>query len=71
MSYPYAASDHQYYNAQFLVKKELAWVMREDEIDTQKVLALLDEDLEVKSKGLMDIIEKNGSQKIAQLLTQI
>jgi len=69
--YPYAASDHQYYNAQFLVEKELAWVMREDEIVTQKVLALLEEDLEQKSKGLMNIIEKDGSQKIADLLTQI
>lgn len=69
--YPYAASDHQYYNAQFLVEKELAWVMRENEIDTQKVLALLEEDLQEKSKGLMDIIEKDGSKKIADLLTQI
>jgi len=69
--YPYAASDHQYYNAQFLVEKELAWVMRENEIDTQKVLALLEEDLQEKSKGLMDIIEKDGSEKIADLLTQI
>ncbi|WP_309496679.1 UDP-N-acetylglucosamine--N-acetylmuramyl-(pentapeptide) pyrophosphoryl-undecaprenol N-acetylglucosamine transferase [Sulfurovum sp.] len=69
--YPYAASDHQYHNAQFLVEKDLAWVMREDEIDTQKVLTLLEENLEVKSKGLIDIIEKDGSQKIAKLLTQI
>ena len=68
---PYAASDHQYYNAQFLVEKELAWVMRENEIETQKVLALLEEDLLEKSKGLMDIIEKDGSKKIAELLTQI
>ena len=69
--YPYAASDHQYYNAQFLVEKELAWVMRENEIETQKVLALLEEDLLEKSKGLMDIIKKDGSKKIAELLTQI
>ena len=26
--YPYAAKDHQYYNAQFLVEKNLAWMMR-------------------------------------------
>jgi len=69
--YPYAASDHQFYNAQFLVEKELAWIMREKEIDTKKVLALLDEDLEEKSKGLMEIVEKEGSEKIAALLTQI
>jgi UDP-N-acetylglucosamine--N-acetylmuramyl-(pentapeptide) pyrophosphoryl-undecaprenol N-acetylglucosamine transferase len=69
--YPYAASDHQFYNAQFLVEKDLAWIMRENEIDTDKVLALLDEDLSDKSKGLMDIVEKKGSEKIATLLTQI
>ena len=69
--YPYAASDHQFHNAQFLVEKDLAWIMRENEIDTEKVLALLDEDLSCKSKGLMEIVEKNGSEKIAALLTQI
>lgn len=69
--YPYAASDHQFYNAQFLVEKELAWLMREQEIDTQKVLALLDEVLTERSKGLMEIVEKEGSEKIARLLTQI
>jgi len=69
--YPYAASDHQYYNAQFLVEKNLAWVMRENEIDVSKVLTLLDEDMSGKSQGLMQSIEKDGSQKIAKLLTQI
>ncbi|RLA69902.1 MAG: undecaprenyldiphospho-muramoylpentapeptide beta-N-acetylglucosaminyltransferase [Epsilonproteobacteria bacterium] len=69
--YPYAASDHQYYNAQFLVQKELAWIMREKEIDTEKVLALLDEDLTQRSKGLVKIVEKEGSEKIAKLLTQM
>ncbi len=66
--YPYAASDHQYYNAQFLVEKDLAWLMREDEIDKEKVLALIDNDLEDKSQGLIDIVEKEGSKKIAHLL---
>ena len=66
--YPYAASDHQYYNARFLVEKDLAWLMRENEIDTQNVLALLDEDLEAKSRGLMEIVEKDGSKQIADLL---
>jgi UDP-N-acetylglucosamine--N-acetylmuramyl-(pentapeptide) pyrophosphoryl-undecaprenol N-acetylglucosamine transferase len=69
--YPYAASDHQFYNAQFLVEKDLAWIMRENEIDTKKVLALLDEDLAMKSQGLLNIVEKGGSEKIAALLTQI
>ena len=66
--YPYAASDHQYHNAQFLVEKELAWVMRENEIDKEKVLALLDEDLSQKSRGLMESIARDGSRQIANLL---
>jgi len=69
--YPYAASDHQFYNAQFLVEKDLAWLMREDAIDREKVLALLDEDMEQKSKGLMEIVEKDGSKKIATLLKSL
>ena len=69
--YPYAASDHQYYNAQFLVEKDLAWLMREDEIDKEKVLALIDEDLDFKSQGLMEIVEKDGSEKIALLLKNL
>ena len=69
--YPYAASDHQYYNAQFLVEKDLAWLMREEDIDKEKVLALLNGDLEAKSKGLREIVEKEGSEKIATLLKEL
>ena len=69
--YPYAASDHQFHNAQFLVEQDLAWIMRENEIDTERVLGLLDQNLKDKSRGLMEIVEKNGSEKIAKLLTQI
>ena len=66
--YPYAASDHQYYNAEFLVKKNLAWLMREDEIEVKKVLDFLDDELAEKSQELMEIVEKDGSQKIAEVL---
>jgi len=69
--YPYAASDHQFYNAKFLVEKDLAWLMREEEIDEKKILNILDESMELKSKGLMQIVEKDGSRKIAELLKTI
>ena len=69
--YPYAASDHQYHNAQFLVEKNLAWLMREDEISQSKVLALLEEDLSAIGQGLTGIVEKNGSKKIARLLIEV
>lgn len=69
--YPYAASDHQFHNAQFLVEKNLAWLMREKEIKQDKVLALLEKDLSWVSQGLVDIVEKEGSHKIAELLKKI
>jgi len=69
--YPYAAKDHQFYNAQFLVEKNLAWLMREGEIEVSKVVQLLEEDLKSVSQGLMNVVEKEGSEKIAKLLTQM
>jgi UDP-N-acetylglucosamine--N-acetylmuramyl-(pentapeptide) pyrophosphoryl-undecaprenol N-acetylglucosamine transferase len=68
--YPYASSDHQYHNAQFLLAQNLAWLMRENEIDMAKVLALLDADLSKVSKGLKSRVEKEGSLKILNLLRQ-
>lgn len=68
--YPYAASDHQYYNAKFLVDQNLAWVMRENAIETDNVLRLLDENLETVSQGLMQSVQKEGSEKIAAVLTR-
>ncbi|MDQ7086064.1 MAG: UDP-N-acetylglucosamine--N-acetylmuramyl-(pentapeptide) pyrophosphoryl-undecaprenol N-acetylglucosamine transferase [Sulfurovum sp.] len=69
--YPYAASDHQYHNAQFLVSKDLAWLMRENNVDALKVMALLDKDLSIVSHGLVEMVEKEGSAKIAQKLLEI
>ena len=66
--YPYAASDHQFYNAQFLVEKNLAWLMREKDIDLEKVWALLEEDLAIKSRELKESIEAEGSKQIALVL---
>ncbi len=66
--YPYAASDHQYHNAQFLVEKDLAWLMREDAIDREAILAMLEEDLSARSRGLMEIVERDGARAIAALL---
>ncbi len=68
--YPYAASDHQYHNAQFLVEKDLAWLMREDAIEVKQVIALLDTDFQSRSQGLMTLIERGGAAQIAALLTQ-
>ena len=69
--YPYAAADHQFYNAKFLVDQDVAWIMRESELDVDKVIELLDENLKEKSEKLQQMIEKNGAFQIATLLKQI
>ena len=69
--YPYAASDHQYYNAKFLADRGLAWIMRENEIDEEKVLDLMNEHLSEVSNGLIETVERDGSKKIAGLLKEV
>jgi UDP-N-acetylglucosamine--N-acetylmuramyl-(pentapeptide) pyrophosphoryl-undecaprenol N-acetylglucosamine transferase len=68
--YPYAASDHQYPNAQFLVERELAWRMSEGQIATEAILGLLDQNMAERSRGLMEIVEREGAKQIADLLSQ-
>lgn len=68
--YPYAAGDHQYYNAKFLVDQKVAWIMRENEIDNETIITLLDENLQEKSRKLQRMIEKDGALKIANLVKQ-
>ncbi|MCJ7764404.1 MAG: UDP-N-acetylglucosamine--N-acetylmuramyl-(pentapeptide) pyrophosphoryl-undecaprenol N-acetylglucosamine transferase, partial [Thiovulaceae bacterium] len=62
--YPYAAGDHQFYNARFLVEKELAWAYRESPSYSGKLLAILDNDLEVKSCALLEMNHRDGAAAI-------
>ncbi|NOZ90889.1 MAG: undecaprenyldiphospho-muramoylpentapeptide beta-N-acetylglucosaminyltransferase [Epsilonproteobacteria bacterium] len=68
--YPYAANDHQYYNAKFLEEQGVAWIIRENDITPQKVIDILDEDIESRSKKLQTLIQKDGAKEIANLLRE-
>lgn len=57
--YPYAALDHQYYNAKFLRDANLAWLEREGADLKGLFLTLLDEDLTQKSEKLASMTNKN------------
>ncbi len=69
--YPYAAGDHQFYNAKFLVDQDVAWIMRESELDIERVIEILDLNMRDKSKKLQNMIEKDGALEIARLLKNI
>ena len=69
--YPYASKDHQYHNAKYFVDKKLAWVMREDNIDRDKIIEILNQDMGDRSRGLIDSVKRDGSREIAKLLKEM
>jgi UDP-N-acetylglucosamine--N-acetylmuramyl-(pentapeptide) pyrophosphoryl-undecaprenol N-acetylglucosamine transferase len=63
--YPYAAGDHQYFNAKFLEDKQAGFVIRQENIKEKAILNLLfDADLKRISTNLGKINEKEGAKKI-------
>jgi UDP-N-acetylglucosamine--N-acetylmuramyl-(pentapeptide) pyrophosphoryl-undecaprenol N-acetylglucosamine transferase len=70
--FPYAAGDHQYYNAKFLAQKDLAWVVRERDLNIEAIQEIiLHADIAQKSEGLLKIIKKDGAQEIAKIIKSI
>ena len=63
--YPYAAGDHQYYNAKFLADLGLAGLFRQESLEPSAVLEFIDNmDLASISASLKEKINSGGSQKI-------
>ena len=62
--YPYAAGDHQYFNAKFLEDKKASFVFIQNKIDKNKIFDILSLDLEEYSKNLNKLAIKNGSKYI-------
>jgi len=62
--YPYAAGDHQYFNAKFLEDKNASFVFRQNEITVEKILNILNKDIQPYSKNLININKKNGAEYI-------
>jgi len=52
--YPYAAGDHQYYNAKFIVDNSMGWCEREGDMLESKLLTVLDEPLSERSQKLLE-----------------
>ena len=64
--YPYAAGDHQYYNARFIVENDLGWCEREGEQLQEKLVKILDCDLESKSKALVEYASKDVASQMIE-----
>jgi len=72
--YPYAAGDHQFFNAKFIVDNNMGWCERESEDLKDKLLEILKEPkLEQKSKKLLkhstpDVAKKMIQEVVEQLI---
>ncbi len=66
--YPYAAGDHQYYNAKFLKDKNLCFLKRESELKENIIDEILSTDISKISLGLKDTIKKGGAKKIVDYI---
>ena len=64
--YPYAAGDHQFFNAKFIVDNDLGWCQREGEVLSEKLLSILKEPLEDRSKKLLEYSHKNVATQMIQ-----
>ncbi len=62
--FPYAAKDHQAANAKEHVARHAAWMMREGEIDTSKILAIIEEGVADQSRNLQKLLQPNGAETI-------
>ncbi|WP_096017192.1 undecaprenyldiphospho-muramoylpentapeptide beta-N-acetylglucosaminyltransferase [Campylobacter lanienae] len=63
--FPYAANNHQFYNAKFLNDQNAAMVLRENEIDNKNLLNIIyNLNLEDISQKLINLLNKNGSKVI-------
>ncbi len=66
--YPYAAGDHQYYNAKYLQDKNLAFVKREDQLKKEDLFLCLEKDLQSMSQKLKDEFKPHGAKKIVDYM---
>ena len=69
--YPYAAGDHQYHNAAFIVEHEMGWCEREgDTLTSSLENALAKLELEKKSKKLLEYSSKDVAKKMIKAVEE-
>jgi len=69
--YPYAAGDHQYYNARFIVENNLGWCEREGSKLRDKLLTIVSEPLKEKSRKLLEYSSKDVANTMIKELERV
>ena len=66
--YPYAASDHQFYNARYLEERNMAYCIREDAITVEKLYSLIENSHTQMSQKMLDSFKPTGTACIVDRL---
>jgi UDP-N-acetylglucosamine--N-acetylmuramyl-(pentapeptide) pyrophosphoryl-undecaprenol N-acetylglucosamine transferase len=66
--YPYAAANHQYYNAKYLLDNDLCFLQTENELDANYFIKCLENNIEHKSTQLINTIHKNAVKNIVEII---
>ncbi len=62
--YPYAAANHQYFNAKFLLEDKMCFLRTEDKLESKYFEEILNSDISLISQKLIESIHNNGVKKI-------
>jgi len=68
--YPYAASNHQYYNAKYLMQNDLCFLQTESELNEEFFFSCLEKNIEEKSKKLTCTIHPNAVKNIVAIIVE-
>jgi len=66
--YPYAAANHQYHNAKYLLDNDLCFLQTEEQLDDKYFFESLNQEIEVKSRRLIDTIHKDAVKNIVDII---
>ncbi len=66
--YPYAASNHQYHNAKYLLENKLCFLQTQDELKEEYLYEILDQDMSDISSKLISLIQKDAVKNIVDIV---
>lgn len=66
--FPHAAADHQFHNAQYILKHNCGWCERQNEGLSQKLQEAILSDIKPKSEALSHLIAPNGAKHIIEII---
>ncbi|WP_457595641.1 undecaprenyldiphospho-muramoylpentapeptide beta-N-acetylglucosaminyltransferase [Hydrogenimonas sp.] len=68
--YPYAAGDHQYFNAKYLSDRGAGWVVRQQELTPETFWRIAPDEIALASERLATLIDRGGAGRIVETMLE-